>query len=275
MSRKEHIYTFFTNDSHKIPVHVFIDNLPQNCTARVHSTTVFNGSWWFIFYSVRSGDRIEFFYELVKDSNESGDYELTIDYDLTHPICSFDSTEEITFVDSRNDVLVEQPPIFSVYEYAHDSRLEREYKMFLVIYNNTIVICWNDEDTKVSVKTFDLSSFFSSREYGTFSRVDYDFVLTPESCKITFYTVQSEGNQYFSAYIDFNPFSADNLVSVILHDHRLNQLGESGLRSSPYIPDTDDKIESIFLNLTHYVDGKLLEDDSDTGSDARSEEEDY
>lgn len=270
---RELIYQFKTNGRgclNSIPVFVFIENLPPNSKATVHSTSEFTCDHWYIFYSVRSGDRIEFFYDLVKDSNDSGDYELTIDYSLTHAICSFNSTEEITFVDSRNNVLVEQPPIFSEYEYAYNSRLEREYKMFLVIYRNTIVICWNDDDAKVIVKTFDLSSFFSSREYGTFSRVDHDFDLYSDSCKFTFYT-DSSGNRYFSAYLDINPLS--NEVYVVLKHYEFNQMCDLSLSGSQFKPDTCDTIWKDTLVMTHCVDGELQEYGSDAESDAGSEEE--
>lgn len=270
---RELIYEF-KKDSHgsinSIPVFVFIKNLPPNSKATVHSTSDFTCDHWYIFYSVRSGDRIEFFYDLGKDSNDSGDYELTIDYSLTHAIRSFNSTEEITFVDSRNNVLVEQPPIFSEYEYAYNPRLEREYKMFLVIYRNTIVICWNDDDAKVIVKTFDLSSFFSSREYGNFTRVEFDIELTDDSCKITFYT-ESPGNRYFSAYLAINPLS--NEVNVVLKENIFDQMCDSSLSGSQFKPDTCDTIWNDILVMTHYVDGKLQENDVRVESDNGSEEE--
>jgi hypothetical protein len=256
-----------------IPVSVFIEKLPPNCTATVHSTPEFTCGMWFIFYSVDSKNdhRTEYFYVLVDDSG-SGEYELNIVYDSTRPICSFDSTKEITFVDEDNNVSVEQQPPFCEYEYCKkDDRIGREYIMFLVIYNNNIVLFWNDDDAKVIVKTFDLSSFVSSREYGNFTRVGSDIELTDDSCKITFYT-ESPGNRYFSAYLDIKPFSSND-VPVVLKDYEFNQMCDLPISGSQFKPDTCHTRWRCTLELTHYVDGKLQENDVRVESDNGSEEE--
>lgn len=270
------IYNFYTQGPHRMPVLVSIEDLPQNCTARIHTTLDFNCGVWFILYSVYSNDsrHTEYFYELVEDTNETADYDLIIVYDSTRAICSFKSNEQITFVDSGNNVLVEQLPIFHEYEYSEkDKRTDREYKMFLVIYKNKLVIFWNDNLAKVTVKTFDLLSlsFDIPRDYHDFTRVDFNFELTHESCKITFCT-DSPGNRYFSAYIVIEPFSSND-VSVVLKDHRFNQMSCSPFNGSQFEPDTCDEIGNFTFNLTHYVDGELQEDDSGVESDTGSEEE--
>lgn len=258
-----------------IPVSVFIEKLPPNCTATVHLTPEFACGMWFIFYSVYSKNdhRTEYFYVLVDDSG-SGDYELNIVYDSTCAICSFNSTEKITFVDEDNNVSVEQQPPFCEYEYCKkDDRIGREYIMFLVIYKNKLVIFWNDDDAKVTVKTFDLLSLFTDipRDYRNFTRVGSDIELTDDSCKITFYT-ESPGNRYFSAYLDIKPFSR-NVVSVVLRDYEFNQMCDLPISGSQFKPDTCDDIRRGTFVMTHYVDGKLQENDVRVESDNGSEEE--
>lgn len=268
------LYTFETKYKNvlgnSIPILVFMDNLPSNSTATVHSTLEF-GCSWFIAYSVRSGDgHTELFYELVEDSDESNDYVLNISYDSsTRKVCSFDSREQITFVDRDNNVV--EKPQQMLYEYVIEDRMSREFKIYLVIYNNNIVLFWNDECAKITVKTFDLSSFFSSREYGNFTRVEFDIDdLTDERCEMTFYT-ESPGNRYFSAYLDINPLS--NKVCVVLKDYEFNQMCDSSLSGSQFKPETCHTRWRCTLELTHYVDGKLQKGDSDAKSDNDSEEE--
>lgn len=281
MPEENLIHTFgtkYTNQAGRpIPVHVFIDNLPPNSIATVDSTLEFGGSW-FIVYSVRSGDdRTEFFYELVEDSNETSDYVLNIFYDSTRAICSFDSTEQIIFVDRDNDELVEQPRKM-LYEYVVEDRMSREYKTFLIIFKNNFVLFWNDKYAKVTVKKFNLSSFFELYDYCDFSRVEFNFHdLTDERCEMTFYTDPSSSNQYYSAYIDMS-FLDSNCVSVVLYDHRFNQMCFSQFSGSQFKPDTRDKIGDFTLKLTHRVDGELQEDaesisDSDANSDSDSDDD--
>ena len=267
------MYTFRTKYKNEfgysIPILVFIDNLPSNSTATVHSTLEF-GCSWFIAYSVRSGDgHTELFYELVEDSDESNDYVLNISYDSTRKVCSFDSTEKITLVDRDNDVV--EKPQQMLYEYVIEDRMSREFKIYLVIYNNNIVLFWNDECAKVTVKTFDLSLFFSSHEYGNFTRVEFDIDdLTDKRCEMTFYT-ELPGNRYFSAYLNINPLY--NEVDVVLKENIFDQMCDSSLSGSQFKPDTCDDIWRGTLVMTHYVDGKLQENDVRVESDNGSEEE--
>lgn len=271
------IYTFGTKYTNvvgnPIPIRVFIDNLPSNSTATVHSTLEI-GCSWFIAYSVSSGDgHTELFYEPVEDSDESNDYVLNISYDSTREVCSFDSREQITFVDRDNHVLVEQP-LQMLYEYVVKDRMSREFKTFLVIYNNNIVLFWNDEYARVTVKTFNLSLFFEFYNYD-FTRVEFNFHdITDERCEMTFYTDSSPSNQYYSSYISMS-FLDSNLVSVVLYDHRFNQMCCSQFSSSQFKPDTRDKIGDFTLKLTHHVDGELQEDaESISDSDAESSDSD-
>ena len=141
-SKSTKIYEFNTgypadgNEYRKIPVDVFINrNLPPNSTAIVHSTVEFGGCSWFICYSVLSYRGLtEYFLELVSDSDESNDYVLNLDYDSGKAVCSFNSDKKVVFVNSNNDVLYEQKPMF------YEDVINDEFKIFLVIFQNTIVL---------------------------------------------------------------------------------------------------------------------------------------
>ena len=261
--------TYYRNQYGKqsIPVNVFIWNLPQNSTVNVHSTVEF-GCSWFIVYSVQSGDgQTELFYELVIDSG-GHDYVLEINYDSKKAICSFDLNDRIVFVNSDNQELVKQQTGF--YEYMITNEMSQEFKTFLFIHKDNLLLFWNDDYAKVIVKKLNLSSFLEF--YDDFTRVGIDIDLTYESCKITFFTNISPSNTYYSAYFDIMSFLDSNRVSVVLYDHTFNQMSCSPFNGSQFEPDTCDKIGDFTLNMTHYEDGEIQKNDSDSdsGSDSGS-----
>ena len=261
--------TYYSNQYGKqsIPVNVFIRNLPQNSTANVHSTVEF-GCSWFIVYSVQSGDgQTELFYELVIDSG-GHDYVLEINYDSKKAICSFDLNDRIVFVNSDNQELVKQQTGF--YEYMITNEMSQEFKIFLFIYKDNLLLFWNDDRAKVIVKKLNLSSLPEFYDYDDFTRVGIDIDLTDESCKITFFTNISPSNTYYSAYIDIMSFLDSNRMSVVLYDHRIDQMSCSPFNGSQFELDTCDKIGDFTLNMTHYEDGEIQKNDSDSGSDSGS-----
>jgi hypothetical protein len=277
MSRTQ-IHTFYVEGgigNKMIPVLVYICGLPRNFNAFFHSAVENNEQSWFIFFSVQSGDsRIEYFYKLITDSRESSDYVLNIDYDSSKAVCSFNSTEQIVFVNSNNDKLSDQTrPMF------YECLIYDESKIFLVIFQNNIVLFWKNDEGQVVVKTLDFSTSFDLYSYH-FTRVNYEIDLTNEHCKITFCTDPSDSNTYSSAYFDIESFLKNNDVSVILKFHRFNQMCSSLFSGSQFEPDSSDVIGSFTINLIHSVDGEPQEDSgseagSDAGSDAGSEEDDY
>ena len=268
------IYTFHTNCSWSIPVHVSIKNSPKNSIATVHSIVEFGGCSWFIAYSVQSDDGgIEYFYQLFLDSDTSNEYALIIDYDSSKAICSFDSTERIVFVNSNNKELRDQNrPVF--YEYV----INDEFKLFLVISRNNIVLFWNNNCSEVIVKTLNFSSLLELCGYD-FTRVvidqTFDFILE-DNCKITLCTDPSDSNTYYSAYLDIESFLESNKVRVVLKYHRFKQMCSSQFSCSQFEQDTDDKIGSFNLKLSHYVNGSEASSDecSEEEEDECSEEED-
>ena len=270
------IYTFNTNCYQSIFVNVFIKNSPKNSIATVHSTVEFDFCSWFIVYSVQSGDgRIEYFYEKFSDSNERTDYVLNIDYDSSKAICSFDSTERIVFVNSNNEELRDQnQPGF--YEYVFN--MDEEFKIFLVIFQNNIVLFWNNNYSEVViVKTLDFSSCLEELYDYDLTRVVVDQTvdfLYENNCKITFCTDPSDSNTYFSAYIDIESFLESNDVSVVLKCHRFNQMCCSQFSGSQFKPNTDEQIDDFTLRLSHFVNGSevVSEEDSDKDSEEGSEE---
>ena len=266
------IYTFHTNCGRSIPVHVSIKNLPENSIATVHSTVEFAGCSWFIAYSVQSDDDgIKYFYQLFQDLNTSHEYDLIIDYDSSKAICSFDSTERIVFVNSNNEELRDQNrPVF--YEYV----INDEFKLFLVISRNNIILFWNNNSSEVIVKTLNFSSFFELCDYD-FTRVvidqTFDFILE-DNCKITFCTDPSDSNTYYSAYLDIKSFLESNEVRVVLKKHIFDQPCYSQYNGSQFRQNTDDKIGSFNLKLSHCVNGSEEEECSEEEDDEYSEEED-
>jgi hypothetical protein len=269
------IYTFHTNCGWSIPVHVSIKNLPGNSIATVHSIVEFGGCSWFIAYSVQSDDGgIEYFYQLFLDSNTSNEYNLIIDYDSRKAICSFDSTERIVFVNSNNEELRDQNrPVF--YEYV----INDELKLFLVISRNNIVLFWNNNYSEVIVKTLNFSSFFELCDYD-FRRVviypTFEFIFE-NNCKITFCTNPSDSNTYYSAYLDIESFLKSNEVRVVLKKHIFDQPCYSQYNGSQFRQNTDDKIGSFNLKLSHYVNGSKASSDEcseEEEDDEYSEEED-
>jgi len=141
-------HTFYVKggiDGSQIAANVFFNDLPLNATAIVHSTVEYVCDW-FIIYSVIFADfQTEFFYEPVRDSNESSDYVLNISYDSNRKICSYDlMREQIIFVNSDNKALDEQKQP-DIYEYA----INENFKIFLVIFKDNIVLFWNDESAQV------------------------------------------------------------------------------------------------------------------------------
>lgn len=273
------IYTFYVEGGIvgiQIAANVFINDIPRNATVLVHSIVEYVCDW-FIIYSVIFADfQTEFFYELVQDSNESSDYVLNISYDSNRKICSYDLREQIIFVDSKNNTLTDQnQPSF--YEYA----INESFKIFLVIFKDNIVLFWNDKSAQVIVKTLDFSNFFefSNGNPYHFTRVNYEIDLTDEHCKITFYTDQLDTNIYCSAYVDIESFLQGNDASVVLKEHIVNQPSYSPFNGSQFTTDVCEKFPEFTLEMSHFVDGQLLEADSDIGSDAGSdtgsEEDDY
>lgn len=271
------IYTFHTNCHPSINVNVFIENSPVNSIATVHSTVEFGGCAWFIAYSVQSDDGgIEYFYQLFLDSNKTHEFDLIIDYDSSKAICSFDSTERIVFVNSNNEELRDQNrPVF--YEYV----INDEFKLFLVISRNNIILFWNNNRTEVIVKTLDFSSFLELCNYD-FTRVvidqTVDFLDEEDNCIITFCTMPSDSNTYHSAYFNIKLFLESNeKVLVVLKYHRFNQMCSSQFSGSQFKQDTDDKIGDFNLKLSHYVNGlEAISDECSeekASSDECSEEE--
>ncbi len=265
------IKKFQSGGSPSIPVHVFIQNLPQKFTAIVHSTIEFDCCSWFIVYLVQTNDgRTEYFYEKFSDSNESSDYVLNIHYDSSKAVCSFDSTERIEFVDSDNDPFSDQnQPMF------YECVIHNEFKIFLVIFQNNIVLFWNNNYEEVIVKTLDFSSFLDLCKYD-FTRVVINpsvNLLYGDSCKITFCTDPSDSNTYFSAYLDIESFLESNEVSIVLKYHRFNQMCSSQFNGSQFKPDIYEWIGYFTLKLSHFVDGSevVSEEDSEEDSEADSE----
>jgi hypothetical protein len=258
----------FQSDGDGLPsigVRVFITGLPPNSSVTVHSHVDYSCSW-FVCYSVQShSGRTEYFYENIKDSNESSDYVLNILYDSTRAICSFDSSDQLTFVSGDNEVLVEQDqPTF--YEYRFQCENDNaDYKLFLVIYKNRIVLFWHDYYAKVIVKTLYLSSFDSFEGFD-FTRVDTD--ITPFDCfSLTFYTEPSCYNTYYSLYVSSESILDSKDVNYVCREHTFDIPCDSALSGSQFIPDTDVEFRRGILRMDSIVDGKLQEDDSDVGSD--------
>jgi hypothetical protein len=273
--KKTKIYEFNTgylagNGYQQIPVVVFIENLPPNYTANVHSTVEF-GCSWFIFYSVLTCcGRIEYFHELVSDSDESNYYVLNLDYDSEKAVCSFNSDKKVVFVNSNNDVLDEQKPMF------YEDVINNDFKIFLVIFQNTIVLFWNNDSGQVVVKMLNLSLFFDEND---FTRVvinspPADFIYNG-TCSITFYQNLSDSNTCFSVDINIQSFLEDNHVLAVLNYHRFNQICTSPFSGSPFIPDTTEKQGTYFLKLSCSVDGSEVDsdDDSEAGSEADSDDD--
>jgi len=266
------IKIFQSGGSPSIPVHVFIKNLPQKFTAIFHSAVEIDCCSWFIVYSVQTNDgRTEYFYEKFSDSNESSDYVLNIHYDSSKAFCSFDSTERIVFVDSDNDPFSDQnQPMF------YECVIHNEFKIFLVIFQNNIVLFWNNNYEEVIVKTLNFSSFLDLCKYD-FTRVVINpsvNLLYGDSCKITFCTDPSDSNTYFSAYLDIESFLESNEeVSIVLKYHRFDQMCSSQFNGSQFKPDINKRIGDFTLKLSHFVDGSevVSEAGSDEGSEAGSE----
>ncbi len=274
MSRNSHIYTFKTSYEsgmgiREMNVRVFIDNLPPNSTATVRSTVEYSCSW-FIYYSVMScRGRTEFFYERVKDLNESSDYVLNISYDSTRAICSFDSSDQLTFVNKNNKVSDEQDQsIFYEYLFRYENDKVNEYKLFLVIYRNRIVLFWHDYYAEVIVKTLDLSSFDSFEDFD-FTRVDTDITLFDFS--LTFYTKPSCYNTYYSLDVSSESIIDSKKVKYVLEEHTFNIPCDSSITGSQFKPDTNDEITRGSLRMDCHVDGELQDDDSEDDSEAGSE----
>lgn len=270
------IYTFNTNCHQSILVNVFIKNLPENSIATVHSAVEFDCCSWFIVYSVQSGDgQIEYFYEKFSDSNETSNYVLNIDYDSRKAVCSFDSTERIVFVNSNNEELRDQnQPGF--YEYVFN--MDEEFKIFLVIFQNNIVLFWNNNYSEVIVKTLDFSSCLEELYDYDLTRVVVDQTvdfLYENNCKITFCTDPSDSNTYYSAYFDIESVLESNEeVSVVLKHHSFDQMCCSQFSGSQFKRDTDKQIDDFTLRLSHFVNGSevVSEEDSDKDSEEGSEE---
>lgn len=276
------IYTFYVEgmDTKSIAANVFIKGLPPNATATVFSTVEYVCDWY-ILYSVISGDgQTEFFYEQVQDSNESYDYVLNISYGSTRAICSFDSSEQIIFVNSNNEMFLQQNQQM-FYEYI----VNENFKLFLVIFKNNILLFWHNDSAQVVVKTLNFSTFIELYLY-QFTRVDHEIDLTNEHCKITFYTDPLDTNIYYSAYFDIKSFLQGNDASVVLKKHIVNQPSYSPFNGSQFTTDICKQMSEFTLKMSHIVDRQLLEadseadseadiDDSDAGSDADSEEDDY
>ena len=137
------IHTFQSGGVPSIRVRVFIANLPPNAIATVRSTVEYSGSWFIVYSVVYVDGRTEFFYEQVEDSNESSDYVLNISYDSTRAICSFDSSDQLKFVNGNNKVFVEQDySLFHEYPFKYEGDNANEYKIFLVIFRNKIFFCF-------------------------------------------------------------------------------------------------------------------------------------
>ena len=255
-----------------ISVNVFIQNLSQFSTATVHSTVEFGGSW-FICYSVLSYRGLtEYFYELVSDSDESNDYVLNLEYDSGKAVYSFNLAEKIVFVDSDNDELQDQT-ISSVF---HEDVINDDFKIFLVISQNTIVLFWNNRRGQVVVKTLDLSSFIEFEDYD-FTRVVIDSsadFLYDGDCSIRFCEMISPSNTYYSVYVDIKSFLEGNGVLAVLNYHEFNQMCTSQFSGSQFKPEKDEPCGTFNLKLSCSVDGSEAdsEADSDDGSEADSDD---
>jgi hypothetical protein len=132
------------------------------------------------------------------------------------------------------------------------------------------LLFWNDDSAQVIVKTLDFSTSFDLYSYH-FTRVNYEIDLTNEHCKITFYTDPLDTNIYRSAYVDIESFLESNNLSVVLKEHMFNQPSYSPFNGSQFTTDICTTIGVFTLEMSHIVDGQLLEADSDIGSDAGSE----
>ena len=275
------IHTFYVKGGivgSQIAANVFINDLPRNATAIVHSIVEYGCDWFVMYFVISPYGQTEFFYELVQDSNhESSYYVLNISYNSNRAICSFDSREQIIFVDSKNNTLTDQnEPDF--YEYA----INENFKIFLVIFKDNILLFWNDDSAQVIVKTLDFSTFFEFSNDNSpyhFTRVNYEIDLTNEHCKITFYTDPLDTNIYRSAYVDIESFLESNNLSVVLKEHIVDQPSYSPFNGSQFTTDICTTIGMFTLEMSHIVDGQLPEADSDigsdAGSDAGSEEDNY
>ena len=271
MSRT-HIDTFKTDGLPSIEVRVFITELPPDSSATIHSHIEF-GCLWFLGYSVKSHNgRTEYFYELLDDSNESSDYVLIISYDSTRAIFPVESNERIIFVDSNNNVLDEQPfePMIYEYPFNYENEHANDYKLFLVICRNRIVLFWHDYNARVIVKTLNLSSFDSFKDLD-FTRVDPDISMF-DRFSLTFYTDLSLENTYYSLYLSSKSVFNSNNVKCVCKKHRINIPCYSPFSGSQFRPDTHDEIERKILRMYSRVDGEPQEDPgSEVGSEVGSE----
>lgn len=269
------IYTFQTSyhsgrETRHISARVFIDNLPPNSTATVKRTVKYSCSW-FIFYSVVYGDgRTKFFYEQIEDSGKSSDYVLNISYGSTRAICSFDSTDRLTFVSGDNEVSVKQDyQVYYEYPFTYQGDNANEYKIFLVIFRNKIFFFWHDNCANVIVKTLDLSSFDSFEDLD-FTRVNKDIELS-DDFSLTLYTEPSCYNTYYSLYLSSKSIFDSNDANYVLKEHRFNIPCDLSLSGSQFIPDTDNEIRRGVLKMDCLVDGELQEAGSEAGSEDDSE----
>jgi hypothetical protein len=259
---KTKIYTFTPRGSQLVDV--FIENLPEGSIATVYSTVKYYVSSllrsWFIFFLVQSEDgRIEYFYQFISDSNksqESHDYVLNIDYDSSKPIFSLDSTQQIVFVNSNNDEIDQNRRMF----YEH--RFNDEFKIFLIVFRNNIVLFWNNNYAEVVVKFIDFSSFLKLWDYD-FTRVvikaDDDNFLCEDNCSITFYMNPSVDATYVSVNLKILSLLICNDVSVVVKEHTFDQ------------PDKCKLIDNFTLKMSHLVDDDFQKNDSDDRSEAESE----
>ena len=277
---KTQIDTFETDGSLSIRVRVFITGLPPNSSATVHSHNEFS-CLWFICYSVKSHNgRTEYFYELLDDSNESSDYVLNISYVSTRAIFSVESDEQIKFVNSNNKVLDEQDhPMFYEYPFNYENEHANDYKLFLVICRNRIVLFWHDYNARVIVKTLDLSSFDSFKDLD-FTRVDLDIRMF-DCFSLTFYTTPSGYNTYYSLYLSSKSSSKsffNSNIGCVCKKHTFCIPCWSPFSGSQFIPDTDIEFRHGILRMDSRVDGEPQEesgseDDSEAGSEAGSEDD--
>jgi len=254
------IYRFNVYPKNGLPsigAHVFMKSLPLNSTATVHSTVEF-GCSWYIVYSVQSSYQTEFFYELVQDLNKSNEYVLNVSYDSSRAICSFKPNDKIKFVDPNNKELADQNQKF-----FFECERPTDFKCFLVVSANNVVLFWNDDDEEVRVKTLNLQSFDSFEEYD-FTRVNYDINLYNDTFSLTFYTDPSAHNTYYSLQLTSNSFFESSKVKYVFNEHCFDQPSHSLYNCSQFEQDTEDDIQSGFLVMSYLVDGEeLLEDDSD------------
>jgi hypothetical protein len=247
--------------------HTYIDKIPLDSTATLHSICNYFCSQ-FVFYSVVSSNgRTKIFYEFIEDP----DPDERIDYDSTRQICSFDSTERITFVSTNNEGFFSKNElVFYEYQFDYQNRFfENVHKVFLVIFQNKIVLFWHDNLGKVIVKTLDLSSFDSF----DFTRVNPNIELF-DWFSLTFYTIPSTDNVYYSLQVSSDSIFDSNDANYVLKKHTFNIPCYLSLSGSQFIPDTDDKIKRGVLKMRCHVhvNGNLQEDDSDDSDDS---EDDY